>query len=72
MTLILPLEPPQRDWIGFFVVPILAADPARMVLREGQGMALFAPEARAVEPRVTPWDLAAVLMHARDRALFPR
>jgi 8-oxo-dGTP diphosphatase len=72
MTVILPLEPPRRDWIGFFVVPILATDPARMVLREGQGMALLTPEALAVEPRVAPWDLAAVLMHARERALFPR
>ena len=72
MTVLLPLAPPRRDWLAFFVVPILASDLDRMVLREGQGKALFTPEALAAEPRVAPWDLAAVLMHARERALFPR
>jgi 8-oxo-dGTP pyrophosphatase MutT (NUDIX family) len=72
MTVLLPLEPPRRDWIGFFVVPTLESDLDRMVLREGQGKALFTPEALAAEPQVAPWDLAAVLMHARERALFPR
>ena len=72
MTVLLPLTPQRRDWLAFFVVPILASDLDRMVLREGQGKALFTPEALAAEPRVAPWDLAAVLMHARERALFPR
>jgi 8-oxo-dGTP pyrophosphatase MutT (NUDIX family) len=71
MEVLLPLDPPRRDRMSFFVVPILAADLDRMVLHEGQGKALFTPEALAAEPRVAPWDLAAVLMHARKRTLFP-
>jgi hypothetical protein len=42
-----------------------------MVLREGSEHRLFTPEALAAEPRVAPWDLAAVLMHARQGSLFP-
>jgi 8-oxo-dGTP pyrophosphatase MutT (NUDIX family) len=72
MVVLFPLDPPRRDRMHFFAVPILADDIDRMVLREGQGKALFTPEALAAEPRVAPWDLAAVLMHARQRALFPR
>jgi 8-oxo-dGTP pyrophosphatase MutT (NUDIX family) len=72
MDVLLPLDPPRRDRMHFFAVPILVADIEAMVLHEGQGKALFTPEALAAEPRVAPWDLAAVLMHARRRALFPR
>jgi len=72
MTILMPLDPPRRDRMSFFLVPILASDLDRMVLHEGQGKALLSPEALAAEPRVAPWDLAAVLMHARLRALFPR
>jgi 8-oxo-dGTP pyrophosphatase MutT (NUDIX family) len=72
MMVLLPLDPPRCDRMSFFAVPILATDLDRMVLREGQGKALFTPEALAAEPRVAPWDLAAVLMHARERTLFPR
>jgi len=72
MQVLLPLDPPRRDRMSFFAVPILATDLDRMVLHEGQGKALFTPEALAAEPRVAPWDLAAVLMHARQSALFPR
>jgi 8-oxo-dGTP diphosphatase len=72
MTILLPLDPPRRDRMSFFLVPILASDLDRMVLHEGQGKALFSPEALAAEPRVAPWDLAVVLMHARLRGLFPR
>ncbi len=71
MEVLFPLDPPRRDRMSFFVVPILASDLDRMVLHEGQGKALFTPEALAAEPRVAPWDLAAVLMHARKPALFP-
>ncbi|HKF73795.1 MAG TPA: NUDIX domain-containing protein [Stellaceae bacterium] len=67
-----PVDPPRWDHMHFFAVPILASDIDRMVLHEGQGKALFTPEALAAESRVAPWDLAAVLMHARRRALFPR
>jgi 8-oxo-dGTP pyrophosphatase MutT (NUDIX family) len=72
MDVLLPLDPPRRDRMSFFAVPIVTADLDRMVLHEGQGKALFSAEALAAEPRVAPWDLAAVLMHARERALFPR
>jgi len=72
MVVLFPLDPPRRDRMHFFAVPILADDIDRMVLHEGQGKALFTPEALAAEPRVAPWDLAAVLMHARRRVLFPR
>ena len=72
MLVLLPLDPPRRDRMSFFVVPILAADLDRLVLHEGQGKALFTPEALAAAPRVAPWDLAAVLMHARKTVLFPR
>jgi len=32
---------------------------------------VFTPEALAAEPKVAPWDLCAVLTHARERRLFP-
>jgi 8-oxo-dGTP pyrophosphatase MutT (NUDIX family) len=72
MDVLIPLEPPRRDRMHFFAVPIVASDIEAMVLHEGQGKALFTPEALAAESRVAPWDLAAVLMHARERALFPQ
>ncbi len=71
IEVLFPLAPPRRDRMHFFVVPVAATDLEGMVLHEGQGKALFTPEALAAEPRVAPWDLAAVLMHARKRALFP-
>ena len=71
MEVLFPLDPPRRDRMHFFAVPVLATDIERMVLHEGQGKALFTPEALATESFVAPWDLAAILMHARRRALFP-
>jgi 8-oxo-dGTP pyrophosphatase MutT (NUDIX family) len=72
MTIDLPFAPPRRDRMSFHVVPIEAADVAAMVLGEGAAMRLFRPEEVAALPRVAPWDLAAVLMHARRAALFSR
>ena len=72
MTILMPLSQPRRDHITFFAAPIVEADLARMTLREGQDLALLTPETLAREPRVAPWDLAAVLMHARRSTLFPR
>jgi len=43
-----------------------------MVQHEGADKRLFETEALAREKRVAPWDLAAVLMHAREAALFGR
>ena len=68
----LPFTPPRRDRMSFFHVPIVVADIATMVLGEGAGMRLFDAAALAREPRVAPWDLAAVLMHARRSTLFAR
>ncbi len=56
--------------LDFFAVPIAPEAVDRMVLREGADMRLFRVEALALEPRVAPWDLAAVMMHARQRTLF--
>jgi len=67
----LPLRPPRRDRMTFFIVPIEAGDVATMVLGEGADMRLFRPEELASLPRVSPWDLGVVLMHARQAALFP-
>jgi 8-oxo-dGTP pyrophosphatase MutT (NUDIX family) len=66
----LPFAPPRRDRMSFFVVPIAAEDVALMVQHEGADRRLFTAEALAVEPRVAPWDLAVVFMHARRRQLF--
>lgn len=54
----------------FFVVPIEEADVARMVQHEGAGRRLFTLEEFLAEPRVVPWDLCAVLMHARRETVF--
>ncbi len=70
MIIELPFVKPRHDRMSFFAVPIEERDIAGMVQHEGAGMRLFAPAALAVEPRVAPWDLAAVLMHARRRSLF--
>jgi 8-oxo-dGTP pyrophosphatase MutT (NUDIX family) len=71
MIIELPREPRRYDRMSFFAVAITTADLAGMVLREGSEHRLFTPEALAAEPRVAPWDLAAVLMHARQGSLFP-
>lgn len=70
MVVELPFAPPRFDRMSFFAVPITARDEQAMVQHEGAGRRLFTPAALALEPRVAPWDLAAVLMHARRRVLF--
>jgi 8-oxo-dGTP pyrophosphatase MutT (NUDIX family) len=73
LTIQLPFPPPRGprfDRMSFFEVPIDPASVDTMVQHEGAGRRLFTPEALAAEPRVAPWDLCAVLMHARQRALF--
>jgi 8-oxo-dGTP pyrophosphatase MutT (NUDIX family) len=66
----LPFTPPRRDRMSFFHVPIEERDVAAMVLGEGAAMRLFRAEELALLPRVAPWDLAVVLMHARRASLF--
>ena len=66
----LPFDPPRRDRMSFFHVPIEERDVAAMVLGEGADMRLFRPADLAALPKVAPWDLAVVLMHARRATLF--
>jgi 8-oxo-dGTP pyrophosphatase MutT (NUDIX family) len=68
----LPFATPRRDRMSFFAVPVTEPEIAAMVQHEGAGKALFSPEALAAEPRVAPWDLGVVLMHARRLRLFGR
>lgn len=72
MLIDLPFAATRRDRMSFFAVPIEVADMDRMVQHEGAGKRLFRPDELAREARVAPWDLAAVLMHARRSALFGR
>ena len=70
MTISLPFATPRFDRMSFFEVPITPVEIDRLVQHEGQGKALFVAQDLARETRVAPWDLAAVLMHARHRSLF--
>ena len=72
MIVELPFAPPRFDRMSFFTVPISERQEQAMVQHEGAGRRLFTPETLAREPRVAPWDLAAVLMHARQQSLFGR
>jgi 8-oxo-dGTP pyrophosphatase MutT (NUDIX family) len=72
LTIDLPFDPPRRDRMSFFHVPIAERDVAAMVLGEGADMRLFRPAELAALPKVAPWDLAVVLMHARRATLFAR
>ena len=72
MMVELPFRPPRFDRMSFIAVPVTLTEEAAMVQHEGAARRLFTPEALAAEPRVAPWDLAAVLMHARRRTLFER
>ncbi len=70
MVIELPFAKPRHDRMSFFVVPIEERDIPGMVQHEGAGMRLFRPAELMAEQRVAPWDLAAVLMHARRCDLF--
>lgn len=70
LRLVMPYAEPRRERIDYFVVPIREIDLLRLVLGEGRAFALFTPEELAREPKVAPWDLCAILMHARADALF--
>jgi len=70
MVLEVPLLPPRFDRLHFLVVPILDRDLDGLVVYEGAGFGVFTADALARETKVSPWDLAAVLMHARGDALF--
>jgi len=70
--LALNTRPVDRLWrMHFFVVAFTEAELAAMVQTEGAGKGLFtAAEAQAL-PKIAPWDLMAVMLHAHGAALFP-
>lgn len=70
LTVLLPFAAPCRERILYFVVPLSTGDIGGLRLGEGAAMALWRPEELAGEERVVPWDLSAVLMHARRAVLF--
>ena len=53
----------------FYAVPITEQAVSRMRLAEGERMALFTLEELLRQPRVTPWDLYGVLLHARRESV---
>ena len=70
--LALNTRPVDRLWrMHFFAVSFTEAEFAAMVQTEGAGKGLFtAAEAQAL-PKIAPWDLMAVMLHAHGAALFP-
>jgi 8-oxo-dGTP pyrophosphatase MutT (NUDIX family) len=71
LTIRLPLAAgPRWDRMSFYAAPVTPADVDAMVLHEGQEKRLFALDALLAEPKVAPWDLAAILIHARATRLF--
>ena len=66
----LPFTPPRTDRMSFFAVSVTDADMASMRQHEGADRRLFTAQELAAMPRVAPWDLAVVLMHARRAPLF--
>jgi 8-oxo-dGTP pyrophosphatase MutT (NUDIX family) len=72
LSIVLPFPSPRCDRMSFFMIEVTESDLDAMVQHEGAGRALFTAAALAEEPRVAPWDLAVVLMHARQSTLFGR
>jgi 8-oxo-dGTP pyrophosphatase MutT (NUDIX family) len=71
LTIRLPLPGGARfDRMSFYAVPVTEAEIGAMVLHEGQGMRLFRLDELLREEKVAPWDLAAILIHARGARLF--
>jgi len=54
----------------YFAVPVTEKDVAAMSLREGAAMRLFSLAEMLALPRISPWDLAVIVMHARASRLF--
>jgi 8-oxo-dGTP pyrophosphatase MutT (NUDIX family) len=67
---VLPIASPRRETIRFYAVPIEPTEAAKLRVKEGAGLALLHPAELAAKEKVIPWDLAAVLMHARRATLF--
>jgi hypothetical protein len=66
----MPFPEPRLERLTFFAIPICEAEVGNFVLNEGADLRLFQREELAAEARAVPWDLAAVLMHARREILF--
>lgn len=67
---ILPRAEARRVRRVYFEVKISEEEIASMILREGAGMRLFrVPEILELE-KVSPWDLGAIIMHARGEQIF--
>ncbi len=56
---------------AFYLMNIDPADVDGMTLGEGSDMKLMSMEELILLPNVAPWDLAVVMMHARQRRIFP-
>jgi 8-oxo-dGTP pyrophosphatase MutT (NUDIX family) len=68
--LVLPFAEPRLERVTFFVVPIRENDVSNLIIREGVGAALLRPNELAAMPNAVPWDMTAILMHARRAQLF--
>lgn len=68
---VLPSPHRLRLRFTYCVIPFEESQVPALKLKEGSGMALFLAAVLAAEPKVAPWDLAAVLTHARQAILFP-
>jgi 8-oxo-dGTP pyrophosphatase MutT (NUDIX family) len=55
----------------FFLVRVSREEIDRMVQMEGAGKDLFSIDQVMTLPRISPWDLSALLFHARADSLFP-
>lgn len=55
---------------AFYLVPITAEDVAGMVQGEGADMRLFTLAEMLGLPRLSPWDLSVIMIHAREQAIF--
>lgn len=56
---------------AFYLMTIDAADVDGMTLGEGSDMKLMSLDELIRLPNVAPWDLAVVMMHARQGKIFP-
>lgn len=65
-----PTGPPRVIRYSFFEVPIRAADEPGYDQQEGAGRGVFIVEELMALANIAPWDLYAVISHARHRRLF--
>jgi 8-oxo-dGTP pyrophosphatase MutT (NUDIX family) len=66
-----PVPPHRACRKAYFEARVTAAQLAGLRLREGAGLRPFAADELLREPRVVPWDGFAVMLHARERLVFP-